>query len=108
MLFHFFSYQDAYIRHDLLFCLMLPFLRCLFNFHSFINHYFLLIHQIQRLISGKSTLACTLSQNLHSRGKLTYILDGDNVRHGLNKDLSFKAEDRAENIRRIGQLLYIM
>ncbi|XP_023888316.1 adenylyl-sulfate kinase 3 isoform X2 [Quercus suber] len=54
--------------------------------------------------SGKSTLACTLSRGLHSRGKLTYILDGDNVRHGLNSDLSFKVEDRAENIRRIGEV----
>ncbi|XP_020520939.1 adenylyl-sulfate kinase 3 isoform X2 [Amborella trichopoda] len=54
--------------------------------------------------SGKSTLACSLSRQLHCRGKLTYILDGDNVRHGLNKDLSFKAEDRAENIRRIGEV----
>ncbi|KAF9600687.1 hypothetical protein IFM89_011358 [Coptis chinensis] len=51
--------------------------------------------------SGKSTLACALSRGLHFRGNLTYILDGDNVRHGLNRDLSFKAEDRAENIRRI-------
>lgn len=55
------------------------------------------------LISGKSTLACALSRELHGRGKLTYILDGDNVRHGLNKDLGFKAEDRAENIRRVGE-----
>uniref|UniRef100_A0A5B6ZDE7 Adenylyl-sulfate kinase n=1 Tax=Davidia involucrata TaxID=16924 RepID=A0A5B6ZDE7_DAVIN len=54
--------------------------------------------------SGKSTLACALGRGLHSRGKLTYILDGDNVRHGLNRDLSFKAEDRAENIRRIGEV----
>ncbi|PSS21227.1 Adenylyl-sulfate kinase [Actinidia chinensis var. chinensis] len=54
--------------------------------------------------SGKSTLACALSRGLHTRGKLTYILDGDNVRHGLNRDLSFKAEDRAENIRRIGEV----
>lgn len=54
--------------------------------------------------SGKSTLACTLSRQLHDREKLTYILDGDNVRHGLNKDLGFKAEDRAENIRRIGEV----
>ncbi|KAF3949704.1 hypothetical protein ACB098_02G151700 [Castanea mollissima] len=54
--------------------------------------------------SGKSTLACALSQGLHLRGKLTYILDGDNVRHGLNSDLSFKVEDRAENIRRIGEV----
>ncbi|XWS45146.1 hypothetical protein CRYUN_Cryun15aG0111500 [Craigia yunnanensis] len=56
------------------------------------------------VISGKSTLACALCQALYSRGKLTYILDGDNVRHGLNRDLSFKAEDRAENIRRIGEV----
>ncbi|PIA44173.1 hypothetical protein AQUCO_01700055v1 [Aquilegia coerulea] len=54
--------------------------------------------------SGKSTLACALSRGLHCRGKLTYILDGDNVRHGLNRDLSFKAEDRAENIRRVGEV----
>lgn len=47
-------------------------------------------------------MACALSRGLHAKGKLTYILDGDNVRHGLNSDLSFKAEDRAENIRRIG------
>jgi Mrp family chromosome partitioning ATPase len=51
---------------------------------------------------GKSTVACALSQSFHQRGKLSYILDGDNVRHGLNRDLGFKAEDRAENIRRIG------
>ncbi|GAU38565.1 hypothetical protein TSUD_322420 [Trifolium subterraneum] len=50
--------------------------------------------------SGKSTLACSLSSELYSRGKLSYILDGDNLRHGLNKDLGFKAEDRTENIRR--------
>ncbi|KAI4383443.1 hypothetical protein MLD38_009279 [Melastoma candidum] len=54
--------------------------------------------------SGKSTLACAISRELHSRGKLTYVLDGDNIRHGLNSDLSFKAEDRAENIRRIGEV----
>uniref|UniRef100_A0A0E0EDE9 APS kinase domain-containing protein n=1 Tax=Oryza meridionalis TaxID=40149 RepID=A0A0E0EDE9_9ORYZ len=52
--------------------------------------------------SGKSTLACTLDRELHTRGKLSYVLDGDNLRHGLNKDLGFKAEDRAENIRRVG------
>ncbi|XP_062089260.1 adenylyl-sulfate kinase 3-like [Humulus lupulus] len=54
--------------------------------------------------SGKSSVACALSQMFHSRGKLSYVLDGDNVRHGLNRDLSFKAEDRAENIRRIGEV----
>jgi adenylylsulfate kinase len=48
-------------------------------------------------------VACALSQSLHRRGKLSYFLDGDNVRHGLNHDLGFKAEDRAENIRRIGK-----
>lgn len=55
--------------------------------------------------SGKSTLACSLSRELHSRGKLSYVLDGDNLRHGLNKDLGFKPEDRTENIRRVGIFL---
>ncbi|CAK7330161.1 unnamed protein product [Dovyalis caffra] len=54
--------------------------------------------------SGKSTVACALSQMLYQRGKLSYILDGDNVRHGLNRDLGFKAEDRVENIRRVGEV----
>ncbi|KAJ1298325.1 hypothetical protein BS78_01G444000 [Paspalum vaginatum] len=54
--------------------------------------------------SGKSTLACALSRELHCRGHLAYVLDGDNLRHGLNRDLSFKAEDRAENIRRVGEV----
>lgn len=54
--------------------------------------------------SGKSTLACALSRELYSRGHLTYILDGDNLRHGLNRDLSFEAKDRAENIRRVGEV----
>ncbi|KAK3125451.1 hypothetical protein QOZ80_7BG0605110 [Eleusine coracana subsp. coracana] len=54
--------------------------------------------------SGKSTLACTLGRELHTRGKLAYVLDGDNLRHGLNKDLGFKAEDRVENIRRVGEV----
>lgn len=58
------------------------------------------------MTSGKSTLACSLGRALHSRGKLTYILDGDNVRHGLNSDLSFAAEDRVENIRRIGPFIF--
>lgn len=48
-------------------------------------------------------MACALSRILHQRGKLSYILDGDNLRHGLNKDLGFKAEDRSENIRRVGE-----
>lgn len=54
--------------------------------------------------SGKSTLAFTLEHALVQRSRLTYVLDGDNVRHGLNKNLSFSAEDREENIRRIGEV----
>lgn len=54
--------------------------------------------------SGKSTIACILEQMLLHRGKHAYRLDGDNVRHGLNKNLGFSAEDRAENIRRIGEV----
>ncbi|CAI9289805.1 unnamed protein product [Lactuca saligna] len=54
--------------------------------------------------SGKSTLACSLNRELHSRGKLSYVLDGDNVRHGLNKNLGFSPEDRTENIRRVGEV----
>jgi adenylylsulfate kinase len=54
--------------------------------------------------SGKSTIAVLLEKLLIERGKLAYRLDGDNIRHGLNKNLSFSAEDRAENIRRIGEV----
>src|SRR5256885_6844001 len=54
--------------------------------------------------AGKSTIACILEKMLIARGKLAYRLDGDNVRHGLNKNLGFSAEDRAENIRRIGEV----
>jgi adenylylsulfate kinase len=54
--------------------------------------------------SGKSTLANLLEQNLHEKGILTYLLDGDNVRTGLNKDLGFDEKDRIENIRRLGEL----
>ncbi|KAK1429235.1 hypothetical protein QVD17_11441 [Tagetes erecta] len=54
--------------------------------------------------SGKSTLACSLNRELHARGKLSYVLDGDNVRHGLNKNLGFSPEDRTENIRRVGEV----
>lgn len=57
--------------------------------------------------SGKSTLACSLSRELHSKGKLSYVLDGDNLRHGLNKGLGFSAEDRTENIRRVGESDFI-
>jgi len=54
--------------------------------------------------SGKSTTAFTLEHELISLGYLAYVLDGDNVRHGLNKNLGFSAADREENIRRIGEV----
>lgn len=54
--------------------------------------------------SGKSTIAVALEQVLLQQGKHAYRLDGDNIRHGLNKNLGFSAEDRAENIRRIGEV----
>ncbi len=54
--------------------------------------------------SGKSTLANELEYKLHSLGVHTYVLDGDNIRHGLNSDLGFSPEDRQENIRRIGEV----
>jgi adenylylsulfate kinase len=54
--------------------------------------------------SGKSTLANALEQRLFELGHHTYLLDGDNVRHGLNKDLGFSDADRVENIRRIGEV----
>lgn len=54
--------------------------------------------------SGKSTVAVALEQVLLQRGKHAYRLDGDNVRHGLNKNLGFSAEDRTENIRRISEV----
>ncbi len=54
--------------------------------------------------SGKSTIAVELERELFNLGKHTYILDGDNIRHGLNKDLGFSPEDRKENIRRIGEV----
>ena len=54
--------------------------------------------------SGKSTTAFTLEHELISLGHLAYALDGDNVRHGLNNNLGFSAEDREENIRRIGEV----
>lgn len=58
--------------------------------------------------SGKSTLANALDVVLHEAGYHTYLLDGDNVRHGLNKDLGMSDEDRTENIRRIGELAKLM
>lgn len=53
--------------------------------------------------SGKSTVASLLEKQLHTRGRHTYVLDGDNVRHGLNKDLGFTDADRVENIRRVAE-----
>jgi adenylylsulfate kinase len=54
--------------------------------------------------SGKSTLARALESALFGRGCQVYVLDGDNIRHGLNRDLGFSPDDRAENIRRIGEV----
>jgi adenylylsulfate kinase len=54
--------------------------------------------------SGKSTLAVAAERALVSRGRLAYVLDGDNIRHGLNKNLGFGPADRTENIRRIGEV----
>ena len=58
--------------------------------------------------SGKSTIADRLEQKLFKRGKRTYLLDGDNVRHGLNKDLGFTDEDRVENVRRVAEVGKLM
>jgi len=54
--------------------------------------------------SGKSTIANALEHKLHQEGIKTYVLDGDNIRLGINKDLSFSAEDRSENMRRIAEI----
>ena len=54
--------------------------------------------------SGKSTLAHAVEEELYTSGHLSYVLDGDNVRHGLNKNLGFSPKDREENIRRIGEV----
>ena len=54
--------------------------------------------------SGKSTVAYTLEHALHDMGKKVYVMDGDNIRHGLNSNLGFSAQDREENIRRIGEV----
>ena len=72
-------------------------------------------HQTARCIwftglsgSGKSTLANLLEKRLHAEGRHTYVLDGDNVRHGLNRDLGFTEADRAENIRRVAEVAKLM
>lgn len=58
--------------------------------------------------SGKSTIARKVEKQLFEMGKLVYVLDGDNIRHGLNGDLTFSSEDRKENIRRIGETAKLM
>ena len=58
--------------------------------------------------SGKSTIANVVEQKLHARGIKTYILDGDNIRKGINSDLTFSPEDRTENIRRIAEVANLM
>lgn len=58
--------------------------------------------------SGKSTIANALEKKLHAMGKHTYLLDGDNVRHGLNKDLGFTDADRVENIRRVAEVTKVL
>jgi adenylylsulfate kinase len=57
--------------------------------------------------SGKSTIANEVAYKLHTMGHLAYVLDGDNIRHGLNKDLGFSPEDRDENIRRISEVAHL-
>jgi len=73
------------------------------------------LHQTPRCIwltglsgSGKSTIANLLEKRLHAQGRHTYLLDGDNVRHGLNRDLGFTEADRAENIRRVAEVARLM
>jgi bifunctional enzyme CysN/CysC len=58
--------------------------------------------------SGKSTIANLVEKKLHAAGRHTFLLDGDNVRHGLNKDLGFTEADRIENIRRVGEVAKLM
>ncbi|MEX2479491.1 MAG: adenylyl-sulfate kinase [Gammaproteobacteria bacterium] len=58
--------------------------------------------------AGKSTIANAVDALLHARGAHTYVLDGDNIRHGLNRNLGFSAADRSENIRRIGEVAKLL
>jgi bifunctional enzyme CysN/CysC len=58
--------------------------------------------------AGKSTIANLVEKKLHAAGCHSYLLDGDNVRHGLNKDLGFTEADRVENVRRVGEVAHLM
>src|SRR5204862_8216319 len=58
--------------------------------------------------AGKSTIANLVDKRLHAAGRHTYLLDGDNVRHGLNRDLGFTEADRVENIRRVAEVARLM
>jgi bifunctional enzyme CysN/CysC len=58
--------------------------------------------------SGKSTVANAVAEALHLRGRPHYLLDGDNLRHGLNADLGFSRDDRSENVRRVGEVARLM
>lgn len=58
--------------------------------------------------AGKSTIASAVESRLHALGRFVYVLDGDNIRHGLNKDLEFGIEDRRENIRRVAEVARLM
>jgi bifunctional enzyme CysN/CysC len=58
--------------------------------------------------SGKSTIANLVDKRLHALGKHAFVLDGDNVRHGLNRDLGFTDEDRVENLRRVAEVAKLM
>ena len=83
------------------------------NFHV-LKNISLGVNQGERIVicgpsgSGKSTIANALEKRLHDQGIRTYLLDGDNVRHGLNNDLGFTDADRVENIRRIGEVAKLM
>ena len=68
------------------------------------GHYSFLVFFTGLSGSGKSTLCNALEQKLHNDGVKTYVLDGDNIRKGINKNLGFSPEDRSENIRRIGEI----
>lgn len=68
------------------------------------NHHSAVLYFTGLSGSGKSTIANAAARRLHDLGANTYVLDGDNVRHGLNKDLGFSDEARKENIRRIGEV----